>query len=365
MTIGFLATGDEITQGDTLNTNSQAMAHVLNSQGFILGFHLSCRDNEKDIQTCLAFLSQMHDIIIVTGGLGPTSDDKTRFALARFLDSPLVESPIALAHVKARLDRASLECNQGNRQQALFPEGARLLDNPNGTAMGCYYEKDQKIYILLPGPPRECLPIFMKQLLPLLEPSKNQEGELLKWLLFGVSEGEMAERLEAALSGIDCATGYRLDMPYLEFKVRCHQTDVERVRQIVRPIIEPHIIASPNKKASEVLRLALEKRQERVTIIDKVTGGILQTLLQRPENYHFLTFNPEGESTISFHIEGLDDYWLNPLTKRLSTTITITYESQGQRVSESDEIPFRSNLVVFYAAEWLCFRLLHLINQLH
>ena len=138
MTIAILATGDEIIHGDTLNTNSHAIAHAINSEGLALGLHVSSSDNENEMLGCIEFLSQKHDTIILLGGLGPTSDDRTRFVLARFLKTTLVEFPKALAHIQARITRANLSLNPGNRQQALFPSGAVLLPNPHGTAMGCY-----------------------------------------------------------------------------------------------------------------------------------------------------------------------------------------------------------------------------------
>src|SRR3990167_6944088 len=136
MSIALLATGDELVIGDTLNTNSQQLAHTLNSEGLLLGFHLICSDQEEDIFEAIRFLSTHHSILIMTGGLGPTSDDRTRFALSKFMDTPLQEYELATEHIKARLEASKLSMNPGNHQQALFPPNAVLLPNPLGTAMG-------------------------------------------------------------------------------------------------------------------------------------------------------------------------------------------------------------------------------------
>src|SRR6187200_1701219 len=114
MTLGLLATGDEIIQGDTLNTNAHKLAHILNSEGVDVGLHLVCCDDEVAIYQCLSFLVKQHDIIIITGGLGPTSDDKTRYALSHFLNKPLIDFPEALNHVKNRLSNLKLSLNEGN-----------------------------------------------------------------------------------------------------------------------------------------------------------------------------------------------------------------------------------------------------------
>lgn len=364
MTIAIMATGDEIVHGDTLNTNSHAVAHALTSEGLPPGLHMSCIDNEQEMLACLTFLCQKHDIVILIGGLGPTSDDRTRFALARFLNITLVEFPEAMMHVQARLTRANLNFNAGNRQQALFPPDATLLPNPHGTAMGCYCRSQDKLFVLLPGPPRECLPMFNEYVLPVLQKAQHTDKHLSKWRLFGVAEGAIAEILDSALSKVNCETGYRLETPYLEFKVRCPLEEVDRVKQIVEPLILPHIIASPEQKASECLRQRIEQMQRPIVIIDDATGGLLQTLLQRPNTHLWLSFHDTGNSnTLYFHLSGLKEYWAQQ--SGAVTDITIKYHNDIEHGSETHQIPYRSPLVVDYAAEWLSFRLLHLIDQLH
>ena len=365
MTIAILATGDEIIHGDTLNTNTHAIARGLCSEGLSLGYHLSCSDKEQEMIDCMDFLCRNHSIIILIGGLGPTSDDRTRFALARFLNIKLLEFPEAIAHIEARLTRANLSLNAGNRQQALFPVGATLLPNPQGTAMGCHFYWQNKQFILLPGPPRECLPMFNDYVLPVVAKQEpHSQKQILKWRLFGVAEGAIAEILDNALANEDCETGYRLEVPYLEFKVRCHPADIERVKQIIDPLVTPLIIAPPEQKASERLCQKIEQRQQPIVILDDVTGGLLQTLIQRPGTYPWLTFHENGNSTLHFHLSGLEEYWLKK-TDRAITAIKIDFHTALKQGSESHQIPYFSPLVVDFAAEWLSFRLFHLIDQLH
>lgn len=114
-------------------------------------------------------------------------------------------------------------------QQCLFPANARLFPNPYGTAMGCSYSWKGKVFILLPGPPRECLPMFNQDVLPLLlQTSRHSNKQILRWRVFGLAESEIAQILEEALEGLDCQTGYRLETPYLEFKVRCKRELIEK-----------------------------------------------------------------------------------------------------------------------------------------
>ncbi|CDZ77724.1 Exported protein 10 [Legionella massiliensis] len=367
MTAGLLATGDEIIHGDTLNTNSHQLAKILSSEGISLGLQLVCSDKERELFDCINFLASNHDLIIITGGLGPTSDDRTRFALARCLNLDLIEFPQAIEHIKNRLKLSDDQLNTGNRQQALFPADATILPNPNGTAVGCYYNWQNKVFVLLPGPPRECIPMFNNYVMPLLQKAVHSEKQLIKWRLFGVAESEIGQKIDEALAGVDCKIGYRLETPYVECKVSCKKPLVETVKQILEPIIAPHIIATPEQKASEYLYEAIAKIQIPISIVDEVTGGILQTLIQHPTSYPWVKFYPYEQAELHFHLRGLKEYWSGE-GKTGKTQLSIEYKNNrlsGKESHESHELPFRSPLVVHYAAEWLSFRLFHLINQLH
>lgn len=364
MTIAILATGDELIHGDTLNTNSHNMAHILSSEGLPLGLQLTCSDDEDEIVRCLSFLAEKHSTIIVLGGLGPTTDDLTRFALSRFTNEPLVQHQEALDHIKSRLEPAKVTINQGNLQQCLFPKEARLLPNHNGTAVGCCYEWNKLKMFLLPGPPRECLPMFEQFVLPLLHHTQHSKKQLLKWRVFGVAESEIGQVLEEALEPFACQTGYRLEVPYIEFKVRCEPDLREQIRSVVDPILAPHLIATPLQKASEALLELIVINKEPVTIIDEVSGGFFETLLLKPGTRDLIKFNGLVKTKLFFHITGLEEYWSKQKPTG-STQLIIDYSNQEQTGRETHTIPFRSPLVVHYAAEWLSFRLFHLINQLH
>ena len=364
MTIAILATGDEIVHGDTLNTNAHEIAHALSSEGLSLGLQLTCSDKETDIISCLQFLAEQHNIIILIGGLGPTTDDLTRFALAKFTKDTLVQHSDALEHIKKRLQAARVPLNEGNLQQCLFPENATLLPNPNGTAVGCYTLWENKTFILLPGPPRECLPMFHHYVLPLLQKTEHSNKQILKWRIFGLAESEIAQTLEEALSQQECQTGYRLDTPYIEFKVRCKNDWVNKIKGIIDPILEPHIITTSDKKASEQLRDLILSNNEPITLIDEATGGLLHTLLIKPGTHQLIHCNQLNNTKLYFHISGLEEYW-HQQTATGTTQLTINYSNQKNEGSETHPIPYRSPLVVHHAAEWLSFRLIQLINQLH
>lgn len=365
MTVAFLTTGDEIIHGDILNTNSQQLANILCSEGISLGLHLTCSDKEDDLLQSMDFLAKDHEILIITGGLGPTSDDRTRYALSKHVQEPLEEHREAIEHIKARLNSVDVRYTENNAQQALFPQKATLLPNPNGTAMGCILKTKTHTYILLPGPPRECMPMFNNYVLPELLKEAHSQKNILRWRLFGVPESQIAHLFDKALEGTGYATGYRLDTPYVEVKVRFPKGKEAEVREKVEPLIKPYIISPPDKSASKQLLNFLETWPHPVYIRDNVTGGILQSLIQTPKTRNIVSFISDDVCTIQFNLQGLKEYWDNQNAPDGKSKLTIEYQNKSLLGCEEHSIPCRSTMVRHFAAEWLSFRLFHLLNQLH
>lgn len=222
--IAFLATGDEIVVGDILNTNAQSMANTLFHEQMYVTEHRIIRDDENNITQSILSLLENNDALIITGGLGPTTDDRTRFALAKAIQKPLLfseETWQAILHRFKERYGTTDNVPESNRQQALFPQGAEIFANPNGTAAGCFCHIQSKLIFMLPGPPHECLPMFSNYVLPMLQQKHfGQQFHFKNWIISGVGEGFIAEKLEAALVGLGCQTGYRASADrVIEFKL--------------------------------------------------------------------------------------------------------------------------------------------------
>lgn len=359
--IAFLATGDEITQGDTLNTNTQYMAQSLHSDGFAIGYHLACDDQRASIRRCLDFLASQHNFIIITGGLGPTSDDNTRFALAEHLGLPLVEFAGALEHVANRLNRAGLNLTEGNKQQALFPEHAKLLDNPHGTAMGCVITHQGVQYALLPGPPKECLPMFDNWVLPELIRARRQDLVQLKWRVFALPEGAIAETIDKTLADLDCETGYRLEVPYIECKVRCLPALAETINERMTALLKAHILPTQGIRASSLLARHLEQEQRRIVIIDTATGGLLENNLLKPSTRHVVHFQPIKDVDLRIEIDGLDAYWQKKETCETRIRIRVSNPTQELAVFEKT-LAFRNAHVLLMGCEWSAYVIYAFLN---
>lgn len=356
MKIALLATGDELTTGDILNTNGQQIAQSLFDAGFQIGKHVIVSDAEKEIIESLHFLKQTHDVIIITGGLGPTSDDKTRFALTHANNLELYFDEQSWQAIVDRLNRYALTIHESNRQQAYFPIGAEVIPNPNGTAAGCRLQIDNTIYFMLPGPPRECLPMFNEMVLPyLLAHTQAKKLQQQKWRLFGVSEGEIAAELDHLANGFAVTTGYRWDYPYLEFKLRYEAgTNIDALLEKIETRLAPHYICTAEKTASELLIEKLIKLNEPLIINDKVTAGLLQYRLTHPETFNKIEFSNDINAQIT--ISGLTEFWKNqPPAGQIALYIRGQYRDKS--IDAECKIPYRNRRILDYAVEFIAFKL--------
>ena len=287
--IALLATGDEIVNGDILNTNAQIIAQKIFGSGMQIGLHITVGDNTTDIAHTVQFLLQSHKALIITGGLGPTSDDLTRFALGAALNRELVFDEQAWAHICERFKLLGYTDSppESNRQQALFPEGAIIIPNPNGTAAGCQITHNGAIIFMLPGPPFECLPMVDSWVMPALKKALPQKISYYEhWLLFGVSEGLIAEQLDKIAAPFHCVTGYRLAYPYIEFKIFSqNEEDFRAVIPLLEAAVAPYLISNGKEAASVTLKNKLATLPGILAIRDRVTGGLLESLIKSPQNF--------------------------------------------------------------------------------
>ncbi|MEM1243259.1 MAG: competence/damage-inducible protein A [Pseudomonadota bacterium] len=364
-TIALLATGDELTNGDILNTNGQTLAQQLSSQGFNVGQHCVVNDDETEIVTAIHYLIQHHDVIIMTGGLGPTSDDRTRFALANALGTELIFNEATFQHIQQRLAKFNLSTNKSREQQAFFPQGAQIIENPNGTACGCYIRQKQKHYFMLPGPPFECIPMFKQFVLPKLLKLQPKPNKIIrKWQLFGVPEGTMAAKLDKLFKSDQCMTGYRWHYPYLEFKL-IYQAEFDATNLIkqVEKAIAPHIICAANTSASQMLCETLETFNGFIQIQDFATKGLLEYTLTHPNTTTKINFQEaDSNADITVCLQGLNEVW-QPDIKNQYTSLEIEIKSAQDSLTENIDIPFRSRQVVIYAIEYFSYQLRRFIEK--
>jgi len=366
--IALLATGDEISNGDILNTNSQEIAQRLYNQGMHVGMHMTTPDTVTEIEQAIYFLLQSHCALIITGGLGPTSDDLTRYALGNALKRPLIFDETTWHAITERFTKLGYgEPPQSNRQQALFPQGATIITNPHGTAAGCQMQHDGKWIFMLPGPPPECLPMIETTAIPCLIQAGLQHTLYRKnWLLFGVSEGQIAEELDAIAKPFSCTTGYRLFYPYIEFKIYSnHEKDFAALLPLIEKTITPYLISNGKITASTALQETLKQTNFTLGICDQATGGLLEATLKSPENQAHLYFSTDKNFPHNMPhivITGLDDFWQGKFDLN-QTWLKTSFTHNNATYTIDKKIPFRGKRVKQYAVELLCYQINQFINE--
>ena len=166
----IISVGTELLLGEILNTNARFLCQRLAEMGIAVQRVLTVGDNPERLKEDFLLAWGRSDIVILTGGLGPTKDDLTKEVVAEALGLPLVEDAAQMAKIEEFFRRRGLPLVESNRKQALVPRGCTVLYNENGTAPGCFIRQGEKAVALLPGPPRELAPMLERSLLPLLAP---------------------------------------------------------------------------------------------------------------------------------------------------------------------------------------------------
>lgn len=191
----IMAVGTELLMGNIVNTNAQFIARRLTDMGIFVYYQTVVGDNAGRLKNALNLAFERADIVITTGGLGPTQDDLTKETGAEYFHKKLILDEKSLESIKCYFAKQGKTTNEGNKKQAYFPEGSMIIPNNHGTAPGCIIEENGKVMIMLPGPPSEVLPMFEEAIVPYLE--KFQECTLVSKVLrvCGIGEGHMAEKI--------------------------------------------------------------------------------------------------------------------------------------------------------------------------
>ena len=191
----IVAVGTELLMGQVLNTDAQYIARRLSELGVTLHRQVVVGDNPARIREAIHTAIGRADVVITTGGLGPTADDITKETCAEALGLPMERSPEAEKQVRGWFERNNYPMTENNLRQADFAKGAIILENHNGTAPACIVEKDGKAVINLPGPPRELMPLFAESVAPYLARRSGAVIVSRYMRVFGMGESAVESRL--------------------------------------------------------------------------------------------------------------------------------------------------------------------------
>lgn len=290
----ILGVGTELTTGQIVNKNGAAISEKLLPFGVITTAHLVVPDDRKLILDTLEFAAANSDLIFVTGGLGPTSDDFTRDLISEWAKKALIFDEISWQHVQQRLTSRGFTVKDLQRQQCYFPETAKILKNSNGTANGFQITVQTahgpKEVFALPGPPREIDAIWADSIQHwLAENTQHIDKKITKsWDTMGQGESDVAVTVEDIIkqfgAGLDLKNnieiGYRVHLPYVEVKITYVQSIESKVQTIVQKInqaLNPITVLRDFENITDVL--AQKTAAVDFAFYDFVSGGFLHTRL--------------------------------------------------------------------------------------
>ncbi|MCQ9208971.1 competence/damage-inducible protein A [Granulicatella seriolae] len=290
MNVEIIAVGTELLMGQIINTNSAYLAKELASLSLTSYYQQVVGDNMARLIDAIDLASSRADIIILTGGLGPTTDDITKQALATYLGEELVEDKSALDKIIAYHVQSHRDMPENNRRQALTFKNGQVLANHNGLAIGSYLVKDSKSYLVLPGPPSELRLMFEEEARPLLE---NEFGQTIQFesrylRFFGIGESKLVTVLAPL---IDQQTNPTI-APYAgKYEVVLRLTANGKSKEeciVLLDNLEEKIMADVREYfygygehgslVEEVAKL-LEETNETISVAESLTGGLFQASL--------------------------------------------------------------------------------------
>ncbi len=282
-TVEILSVGTELLLGNIANTDAQMLSQELSELGLNVFWHTVVGDNLQRAEEAVALAKQRADIIITTGGLGPTCDDLTKNVLAEAFGKKLVFDEGSAERIRSYFQRTGRPMTDNNLQQAMLPEGCTILENDWGTAPGCAFEAEGCHVIMLPGPPSECRPMFQYRAKPYL--LSLSEGVIASHTikLFGIGESSMEAQLRDQMNVMSNPTL----APYAkegecELRVTAKAATDAEAQALLRPTVEQVRALFGDKvygvdvpSLEYVVIQALKTKDLTLGVAESCTGGLI------------------------------------------------------------------------------------------
>jgi nicotinamide-nucleotide amidase len=285
----IITIGDELLIGQTIDTNSAWIGAELSQLGFDICRKISIHDRRDDITDAVSEAVSRFDIVIITGGLGPTSDDITKQTLCDIFNGHLVVNTTVLSMIEEMMLRRGISMNENNRKQAEVPDSCRVLYNKMGTAPGMWFEKEGTIFISIPGVPYEMKYIMNEHVLPELKKRFHSQVIIHRNIMtYGTSESKLAE----TLTGFEKTLPAEIKLAYLPSYgiIKLRLTGTGQKREIVENIINeqvkklysiiPQLIYSEiDEPIESYLGNLLKQRRLTICTAESCTGGKIAQML--------------------------------------------------------------------------------------
>jgi nicotinamide-nucleotide amidase len=290
MTIELINTGSELMLGRVLNTHQQWICRQMADLGYTVNRQVAIPDTAHDIEATVREALGRADLIITTGGLGPTSDDLTRDLIATLLGRSLREDGEAVRRIEQFFETRKRPMPQKVRIQALVPEGAIVLQNAHGLAPGVAIEldpnpfrseKSASLLIMLPGPPRELRPMFKDSVIPLLREKLPLQNPFLSRTLrtVGIGESVIQERIGAPIAELGIEVGYCARVSQVDVRLAALGNENQRLiaaaEEIVRQHIGDYIFGFEEENLESTIVRKLTTMGKTVATAESCTGGLI------------------------------------------------------------------------------------------
>ncbi len=285
----IITIGDELLIGQVTDTNSGWIARFLAPLGISVVGKMAVSDQPADIVSALDYASNRADLIVITGGLGPTKDDLTVAVLAKYFGTELVFNEGAYAKMKANLERYQVEVSESHRQQSYLPASAMLLDNELGTAPGMWFEQRDKVYVSIPGVPREMKVIMKNEVLPRLLVKTGDKHLLHQTILMaGIPESLLSEKLEGVEKEIPpfLSLAYLPKLGNIRLRISGIHDDkailaqaVEELHKKIIATVGDYVVAEKDMDFAQAIGELLIKKNATLATAESCTGGNIAHLL--------------------------------------------------------------------------------------
>ena len=281
----IITIGDEILIGQIVDTNSVSIAKRLNTIGITVAEKLSIGDNAEQIEATLKRAHAQSQVVIITGGLGPTKDDITKHTLARIFSSPLIENKEVAEFVEKLLAARGIAFNALNRSQALVPECCEVLFNYHGTAPGMWFEQGENVTISLPGVPFE-MEHLMDEVIPRLTEHYTLHANIHRTMITsGIAESILAERIAAWEDALpaDIKLAYLPAPNIVRLRLSTYDSaDGEEARKRIDElfsqlyhIIPDNIVGYEDASVQQLVHQILTERGQTLAVAESCTGGTI------------------------------------------------------------------------------------------
>ena len=234
----IISVGTELLLGHVTNTDARDISEMLSKIGINVRYHTVVGDNPQRLEDCVNIARSRADIIITTGGLGPTCDDLTKQILAKAFGLALVRNQAEYDNLYEYI-RNGREMTPNNFMQAMLPEGCTVFHNNWGTAPGCAFEKDGKIVIMIPGPPKECNPMFEHCALPYLKKLSDEQIVSHSVRIFGIGESRVDDIFSEEMNAMQNPTmaPYAKECDCL-LQITAKAESEEKAEEMIKPVME-------------------------------------------------------------------------------------------------------------------------------